>query len=153
MKVSVGGSAVLAVVGVGVAAYVAWSVYRKGAAAADAVAELWEMGGQKLGDLTQAVTEQAKVAATKPYSMQAVAAYGGPLNPIGRVAGSIPGALEEWDALRAQWQRLTAPKNTAPAPWLTDSGRFNNPSAYVAPPVTGNGTGYDEPGLPDYFAP
>lgn len=139
MKVQVGGSAILAVVGIAAAAYVGYKVYRKGADAADAVAELWKLGGQKIEAFAEVAKEQGAIAATNPNSLPAVIAYGGPLNPIARTAASAAGA---WDELQELWGRVTggaAPENTQPAPWLTGNGAWNNPSAYTAPGTTGSG--------------
>lgn len=78
VQVGVGAGAVLALAGLGVAGYLAWRSYQGAARMAQTARELAALGGQKM--------EAFAVAAQDPYSVQGVLAYGGPLNPIARVA-------------------------------------------------------------------
>lgn len=143
MKVHVGATGILALAAVAAGAYVLW----RGSRAAG------EIAGQVAGAVSYGVQQINPMNPDNVFASSANAVTSAATGRPETFGGWLRSVTSDDDERIEAMLRGGPPPKARPAPWLTDNGRFNNPSAYIAPPVTVNGTGYDVPGLPDYFAP
>lgn len=152
-RVRLGATGVLAVVGLGVAGYLAWRTYRATQDAAGAVSELWRMGGQKIdaaasaGLLTPMLPSVigSRIGSTLRDAL-GISERGALSDGMDALASAASSRQETAGGLlrsvtsddEARIQAMLQGSGSTTTVWST-AGRWNNPSAYVSPGVTGDG--------------